>query len=69
MNQPRRMLISSLELKNGTIITWLILFPMELGLECAKIYRIVECTPVKCFNCFLQSALNARQGDENPLSS
>ena len=68
--QPRNMLISSYFLKNGTLITPLLRFYLELGLVCKKIYRFVEYIPVKCFNKFVQSALNARQeGDENPNSS
>ena len=32
-----------------------------------KNYRFVEYIPVKCFNKFVQSAVNARRkGDENP---
>ena len=35
-----------------------------------KTYRFVEYTPLKCFNKFVQSAVNARrEGDENPNSS
>ena len=67
--QPRKMLISSYFLENGTLITPL-LFYLELGLVCKKIYRFVEYTPVKCFNNFVQSAVNARrEGHENPNSS
>ena len=41
-----------------------------LGLKCPKVHRFVEYTLVKCFNKFVQSALNARrQGDEIPISS
>ena len=40
---------------------------LKLGLVCTKNYRFVEYTPVKCFNNFVQSAVNARcQRDENP---
>ena len=68
--QPRKMLISSYFLENGTLITPLLLFYLELGLVCKKIYRFVEYTPVKCFNSFVQSAVDARrEGDENPNSS
>ena len=68
--QPRKMLISSYFLENGTLITPLLLFYLELGLVCKKIYRFVEYTPVKCFNEFVQSAVDARrEGDENPNSS
>ena len=68
--QPRKMLISSYFLENGALITPLLLFHLELGLVCKKIYRFVEYIPVKCVNNFVQSAVNARrEGDENPNSS
>ena len=70
MPQPRRMLISSFVLTNGTIITPLILFYLKLGLVCKKIHRFVQYNPRKCLNNFVQSAVDARrQGDENPNSS
>ena len=70
MPQPRRMLISSFILTNGTIITPLILFYLKLGLACRKDHRFVQYTPGKCFNNFVQSAVEARpQGDNNPNSS
>ena len=70
MVQPRRMLISSFNLTNGTIITPLLLFYLKLGVVCKKIHRFVQYTPRKCFNNFVQSAVDARrQGDENPNSS
>ena len=70
MSQPRRMLTSSCHLQNGTIITPLLLYYFHLGLECTKIHQFVQYTPKKCFNSFVQSAVNARrQGDENPNSS
>ena len=51
-------------------ITLLLLFYLKLGLVCKKIHRFVQCTPKKCFNNFVQSAVDARrQGDENPNSS
>ena len=68
--QPRKMLISSYFLENGTLITPLLLFYLNLGLICKKTYRFVEIIPVNCFNKFVQSAVNAlRKGDENPNSS
>ena len=68
--QPRKMLISSYFLENGTLITPLLLFYLELGLVYKKIYRFVEYTPVECFNNFVHSAVNARrEGDPNPNSS
>ena len=70
MSQPRRMLISSFHLKNGTIIFPLLLSYLHLGLECTKIHRFLQYTPKKCFSSFVQSAVNARrQGDENPNSN
>ena len=69
MVQPRGMLMSSFS-PNGTIITPLLLFYLQLGLVCEKIHRFVQYTPRKCFGNFVQSAVDARrQGDENPDSS
>ena len=61
MVQPRRMLISSFNLTNGTIITPLLLFCLKLGLVCKKIHRFVQYTPRKCFADFVQSAADARR--------
>ena len=70
MVQPRRMLILSFILTNGTIITPLLLFYLQLGLVCKKIHRFVQYTPRKCFDKFVQSTVDAlRQRDENPNSS
>ena len=69
MSQPRRMLISSFHLKNGTIITPRLLYYLHLGLECTKIRRFVQYTHKKCFSSFVQCAVNARRHeDENPNS-
>ena len=66
MSQPRKMLISSLTLQNGTLNTPLLLFYLQLGLVVKKIHRFVEYTPEKGFNRFVQSAVDARsKGDEN----
>ena len=70
LSQPRKMLISGFTIQNGTLITPLLLFYLQLGLVCTKIHRFVEYTPKKCLNSFVQSAVDARrQGDENPNSS
>ena len=67
LSQPQKMLISSLTLQNGTPITPLLLFYLQLGLVCTKIHRFVEYTPKKCFNRFVQEAVDARRkGDQNP---
>ena len=69
LRHPRKMLISSYFLENSTLITPLLLFYLQLGLVCKKIYRFVEYTPVKCFNKFVQPAVDVRrEGDENPNS-
>ena len=70
MSQPRKMLISSFTLQNGTLITTLLLFYLQLGLVVTKKHRFVEYTPTKCFNSFVQAAVDARRKcDENPNSS
>ena len=70
MSQPRRMLISSFILTNGTIITLFLLFSLKHGPVCKKIYRCVQYTLRKCFDNFVQSVVDARQqGGENPNSS
>ena len=70
MSQPRKMLISSLTLKNRTLISPLLLFYLQLGSPVAKIHRSVEYTPKKCFNSFVQATVDARRKfDKNPKSS
>ena len=70
MAQPRRMLISSFILTNGTIRTPLLLFYLKRGIVCKKIHRFVQYTPRKCVNVLVQSAVDARrEGDENPNSN
>ena len=70
LSQPRKMLTSRFPLQNGTLITPLLLFYLQLGLVCTKIHRFVEYTPKNCFNSFVQSAVDTGgQGDENPNSS
>ena len=70
MSQPRRMLISRFHLRNGTIITPLLLYYLHLCLECTKNHRFVQHSPKRCFSSFVHSAVNARrQGDENLNSS
>ena len=68
--QPRKMLICIFTVQNGTLITPVLLFYLQLGLVCTKIHRFVEYTPKNCFNRFVQAAVDARRkGDENPNSS
>ena len=69
LKQPKRMLISSFKLRNGTLITPRFNFNLYLGLQCTKNHRIVQYTPRKVFNSFVRSVVDARRaGDENLLS-
>ena len=69
LKQPQRMLISSFKLSNGTLITPLFKFYLNLGLQYTKIQRFVQYTPRKVLSNFVQSVVDARRaGDENPLS-
>ena len=68
--QPRKLFLPSFTLQNGTLNTPLLLLYLQLGLVVTKIHRVVEYTPKKHFNSFVQSAVDAkRQRDENPKSS
>ena len=70
MSQPQEMLISSFTLQNGTLITPLHIFSLELGLVCTKKYHFIEYFPKICFRIFVQSAVVARsQKSENANSS
>ena len=70
MSQPRKMLILGFILQNGTLITPLLLFYLQLELFVTKIHSFVEYAPKKCFKSFVQTAVDAkRKGDENPNSS
>ena len=69
LKQPQGMLISGFKLNNGTLITSLFSFYLDLGLQCTKTHRFVQYTPYEVFNSFVQSVVDARRaGDENPLS-
>ena len=69
LSQPRKLLLSRFTLQNGTLITPLLLFYLQLGLVCTKTHRFVQYTLKKCFNSFVQSAVDSRrQSDENPNS-
>ena len=68
-SQPRKNLISSVNFQNGTLLTRLLSFYLELGLVCIKLNLFVEYTPEKKFFNFVQVAVDAwRQGDQNPNS-
>ena len=70
MSQPRKMLISSYTIQNGTLITSLLLFYLQLGLVVPTKHRFVEYIPKKCFNSFVQAAVDARRKNgKNPNSS
>ena len=60
LKQPQRMLISSFKLTNGTLITLILNFCLDLGPQCTKIHRFAQYTPRKVFNSFVQSVVDAR---------
>ena len=65
-----KILVSTFSLKNGTLITPLLLFYLDFGLLCTKKYRFVEYIPQKCFNIIVQFAVDARrQSGKNRNSS
>ena len=42
---------------------------MELGLQCTKIHRFIQYSPLKCSKVFVQSVVDARrEGEENGIS-
>ena len=66
LKHPQRMVISSFKVENGTVITLLFKFYLEVGLQCIKMYRCVRYTPRKSLNNFVQSVVDARrERDEN----
>ena len=68
--QPQKMLLSCSTSQNGTLITLLLLFYLQLGLVVTKKPRFVDYTPKKFLNRFIQAGVNARMNfDENPNSS
>ena len=70
LSRPHKKLITSFTLQNGTLITLLLSFYLQLVFVCTKTHRFVEYTSKKCFNSFVQSAVGARrQSDENRNSS
>ena len=70
LSQPQKKLLSSFTLQNGTLVTPLLLFLLQLGLVVTKKHRFVDYIPKKCFNSFVQSTVDARRkGDKNSNSS
>ena len=75
LSQPRKMLISSFTLQNPCYFLQNTYYSSAVvasttGACCFKKHRLVEYTPKKCFNSFVQAAVDARRkGDENPKSS
>ena len=53
LSQPRRMLISSMKLDKGPIITPLLQFYIEQGVEVKKIFAFIEYKPQTCFRFFI----------------
>ena len=69
MSQPRKMLISSFTLQNGTPITPLLLFYLQLRIVVTKVHHFVGYTPRKCFNSFVEAAVDARRKSDQNFNS
>ena len=70
MSQPRKMFTSSFTIQNGTLIFPPLLFYLQVGLVVTKTHHFVEYTSNKCFNSFVEAAVDARNKlDENPNTS
>ena len=67
LQHSSKMLISSFHWENGSVITPLFNFYLNLGFECTKIHRYF---PQKCFKGFVKSVVKARRlGDQNKNST
>ena len=70
LQKPRKMLISSMILERGPIITPLLIFYLSQGLILKRINFFIQYNPEKCFSPFVHSVVEARrQGDLNTQSS
>ena len=69
MPRSVKVLISSITLQNGTFLSPLLLFCLHLGLVCAKVDHFVKYAPEKCFNSFVQSAVDDVTSGELKFSS
>ena len=54
-------MFSGFGLKNGIVITPLLLFYLELGLICTKNYRFVRYALSKCLNIYVQSHIGGKR--------
>ena len=61
MKQPRRSLISSYFGENILLITPLLQYYLQLGLEVTKVYEVVQLTPMTCFKGFVDRVIQARR--------
>ena len=67
--KPRRMLISSFYLQRGPLITPLLQCYLEKDLVLNQVYLFVQYTPEKGFESFVNSVVEAQEGDKNTSSS
>ena len=64
------MLISSMILSRGPIITPLLLFYLKHGLVLKRVHFFIQYQPKQCFETFVNGVVEARrQGDLNPDSA
>ena len=67
LKHSQTVLISSFKLENGTDITSLIIFCLELGLKCTKVYRFFSVLSSKKFQLFLQSVVDVEEKEIKTL--
>ena len=67
MSQPRRSLVGSYFVEKILLVSPLIKWYLEHGLEVTHIHQVVEYTPVPCFQPFGEAVSDARRaGDVDP---
>ena len=70
LRKPRKMLISSMKLERGPVITPLLIFYLNEGVIINRIHFFLQYTAKTCFKPFVQSVVEARrQGDLNSQST
>jgi hypothetical protein len=68
--KPRRLLVGGMRANKILLASSLLKWYIEHGLEVTKVYQVVEFTPSKCFENFVEQVTEARRrGDIDPTQS
>jgi hypothetical protein len=68
--KPRRLLVGGMKAEKILLSTPLLKWYMDHGLHVSKVHQVVEYTPAKCFNDFVEDVTEARRnGDRDPSQS